>query len=246
MTPKDYKLLLRCIGWNSRTWAVPTSKILDKTGLLERKNLKVLELGAGRASSLGVLFLRNANEVTISYFDKSNYEQVAECIDTFPKDQSATYKLQLVQASILGLRGTYDVIIMKSVLGGVFRTDQPEQNINGFLETIVANNLTENGVLITIDNGLPFYARLINNLGARGARWRFFKPHAFSGASVQSCFGLFGAFSIKMRLGYLGELLEGLTYCADSILCGVYKKAPTVIASAYFNTPYIADPKDPE
>ncbi len=239
MTPKDYKLLLRCIGWNSRTWAVPISKVFDKTGVLERKSLQVLELGAGRASTLGALFLRNTNHVTVSYFDESTFGQVARRVSTLSEDRDAAYKLRLTQASVLDLHGTYDVIIMKSVLGGVFRTNQSKQNINGFIQTIVANNLSDNGVLISIDNGLPFYTKLIDKFGAHSAHWRYFRPREFSGAAIQFNFGLLGAFSFKMRLGHFGEILEDLTYFTDSILCSIFNKNPTVIASAYIKTPFI-------
>lgn len=234
MTPKDYHLLLQCIGWNNRTWAVPISQVINKTGVLGRKNIHVLELGAGRVSTLGALFFRNANHVTISYFNQSMHKPVAKRIDKiFPVAGDTDYEKHFAQASVLDLHGVYDVIIMKSVLGGVFRIDQSRQNINTFLEAIVANNLADNGVLITVDNGIPFYARLISRFGARGAHWRYFRPEEFSGAPFQFCFGLIGAFSLKTRLGRFGQLLEDLIHLTDRALCGIFNKSPTVIASAY-------------
>jgi hypothetical protein len=247
MTPHDYSLLLCCIGWNSRTWAGPISKIFIKTDILNRKNMRVLELGAGRVSALGAIFFRNTNHVKISYYDQSTFSPVASRIDALTlKIGCAVYKRQFVQASILDLHGTYDVIIMKSVLGGVFRTHRSNQNINDFLEAIVANNLTDNGILITVDNGVPFYGRLIEKFGARGAHWRCFRPDEFSGASFQYCFGLLGAFSLKMRLGPLGEVFENLIHFTDCALFSFFNKSPTVIASAYVKIPPVPEQENSE
>ncbi len=242
MTPKDYNLLLQCIGWNSRTWAVPIRKILNETAVLKRNNLHVLELGAGRVSTLGALFFRNTNQVKISYFDESTRSLVAGRVALLSEKNNSTYVKELVQASMLDLHGVYDVIIMKSVLGGVFRNSQSKQNVDGFLKEIAAKHLSDNGVLITIDNGLPFYARLIDRFGARNEHWRYFLPKDFSGSVMQSSFGLFGAFSFKTRLGHFGGLLENLTHLVDTYLFKVFDKSPTVIASVYVKNPTISEP----
>jgi hypothetical protein len=134
---------------------------------------------------------------------------------------------------------------MKSVLGGVFRNNQSKHNVNDFLIEIAAKHLTDNGILITIDNGLPFYAWLISRFGARSAHWRYFSPKDFSSAAMQSSFGLFGAFSFKMRLGRFGGFLEDITHLADTFLFRVFDKSPTVIASVYVKNPITSERDQP-
>ncbi len=131
------------------------------------------------------------------------------------------------------LDGTYDLIILKSVLGGLFRDGATTvAEVNAYLAQIAARNLNEGGHIITCDNGVSLFEPLLRRRGARRGQWRFFRPGDLSVATVQFQFGCLSAFSLSSRIGMVGKLVEeAVLYPFDLLLSPLFRRFSTVIIS---------------
>lgn len=137
------------------------------------------------------------------------------------------------QADVLNFEGRYDLVLMKSVLGGVFRKNESKiDDVEALIEKICSHHLTSGGILVSLDNGESILERIMNNFGARKNGWRFFKKDQL-GADYQVTFGVLSAFSFATRLGFVGKWLEECIYYVDFLLSGMLKSKPTVIGSVF-------------
>ena len=115
----------------------------------------------------------------------------------------------------------YDLIIMKSVLGGIFRTNNSNiSQINDLIKKLIKNNLNENCILFTMDNGIGFTHNFKINFGAGKNNWRFFrKNQLLNNYSIeQKSFGYFSNFCLETRLPLLGKFVDYINYLADRII----------------------------
>ena len=161
---KDIRPLIEdCCGWNRRTWADAVAYALSALPK-DLSGKTVLEIGAGKYSCLAPIFAALGATVSCSY-----YGQARHAIETGRlREVSEKYGItgiDLREVDIHAFTGTYDVIVLKSVLGGICRGGDVEK-----MRTIVRglmDRLSDDGVVLTFDNGhVGPFARLNGALGA--------------------------------------------------------------------------------
>ena len=226
----NFRTKYEVYGWNASAWRHVFVELKPHIQALENigaQKLSVIEFGANRRSAL-------TNELT--ELDASfeitcyNLEEVsslrAKVID---KNMEITYR----QADLLNFDGRYDLILMKSVLGGVFREDESKiDDVKALIEKIRSDHLTSGGILVSLDNGESVLESFLDSFGARKNGYRFFKMNQL-GADYQVTFGVLSAFSFATRLGFIGKCMEECIYYLDFLLSGIFKGKPTVIGSVF-------------
>ena len=196
-------------GWNADVWnrAFFGSKEVKK--IIARKNMKVLEIGAGKYSQVSCVFDSTESHITIGYYDKKISFELKQIINKKIKDFNliSRYEIQFIDA--FNFDEKYDAVILKSVLGGIFRGND-FYKAEEFCQKIVRENLNENGALITIDNGKSILEFFLKRLGARKNNWHFTTLNELIAADEKVGFGLLSSFSFSNRLGKIGVKLEKL------------------------------------
>ncbi|WP_431855818.1 hypothetical protein [Azospirillum sp.] len=165
-------LIEDCCGWNRRTWADAVSFALSALPS-DLSGKRVLEIGAGKYSCLAPVFAALGAEVTCSY-----YGQARHAIETGRlREVSRKYGITgitLREVDIHDFVGTYDIIVLKSVLGGICRGGDVAK-MRSIVRGLVGH-LSEDGVVLTFDNGhVGPFAKLNSLLGAGRNRWTYFR-----------------------------------------------------------------------
>ncbi|MDA9005726.1 hypothetical protein N9J49_06735 [Amylibacter sp.] len=227
----------KCIlfGWNSEAWYRVLNKTDAFTAIKAKRALRVLEIGAGNLSACSLIFSREAKSITIGFWDDTARSQLNEQVNEYTS-LYPNLNCNISKIDATDFIGKYDVIIMKSVMGGVFRnnSDAPLA-INTRLQEIVRHHTNYGGYLITLDNGEGFFHPISKFFGSRCNNWYFAKPSDFIDYAEQTSFGFFSIFSFSTRLGTLGRILDRVTYNLD-IFIGIFTKtSPTIICSVYRN-----------
>jgi len=222
----------RLFGWSSRTWwQAFTNLNFDKPHVKT-----VLELGAGPASQFGLIFcsLYPSAEVTITSYPSTFTERIVNKVDKY-KFPNVSFRT----VSIFDVAGKYDLIVLKSVLGGVCRDSADDCHMK-LIQKLIQNNLNEGGSLITLDNGRSFFEVLLSRLGSRKNRWKFFQATEFYGYDNQVTVGFFSAFSLASRFGRFGAWFDSVLYYLDLITLSIHKnKYPTVIANLFSRSNFL-------
>jgi len=99
------------------------SKISTYKRSFRTEEIKILEVGAGRYSQVAYEFDNTSSEITIGYYLQDDKSHLIEHLDYMSRVHGlkSTYTISLTD--LFQINDQYDVIIMKSVLGGVFRDD---------------------------------------------------------------------------------------------------------------------------
>ena len=210
----------KLFDWNSKAWSFAFLRLLTKNNL-NFKNKLILEIGATSKSSVGMFFCEN-NKLILS---SNNLEEII-----LMKKIYKSNNVDVLQLDLLNLVGQYDLIIMKSVIGGLCRKNG-EIKANQILKKIKENNLKEGGAIISLDNGRSIFHKITEyfQFGARKNNWFFFKIDHLTNFEAISTFGFFSFFSLKTRLGYFGKIVEDFMYLFDRVIFIFYKKNPTII-----------------
>ena len=223
---------MKLFYWNKLAWLFAFNKLLRSINI-DFKQKKIIEIGATEKSSVALYFLKE-NQIILS----SNNNQTIRLM----KETFTNQNLRIVHNDIFDFKGKYDVIIMKSILGGLCRKEGSVK-ANRIIESLVNSNLNDGGVLITLDNGMPIYNRLIKNFGARKNNWYFFKYNDLKNFDGIFSFGFLSSFSFRTRIGFIGAIIEDILYYIDRIIHYFYKHYPTIIAKYYINKRKIYDKK---
>jgi len=180
-------LIEDCCGWNRRTWADAVAFALSAVpGDLRGRT--VLEIGAGKHSCLAPAFAKLGATVSCSYYGPAKREVESGQLRAV-SEKHGIAGISVIEVDIHEIRGVYDVIVLKSVLGGICRGEERGKLravIDGLLE-----HLAEGGAVLTIDNGRvgPF-AKLSRTFGAGRNRWTYFTQEdlhrAFAGLSFET------------------------------------------------------------
>ncbi|WP_293224571.1 class I SAM-dependent methyltransferase [Ottowia sp.] len=157
-----------CFGWSTRAWARPWRDFVRTHHGLHVG--EALELGAGPRSSLAPLLLGLAERVECSVYDGADLPAV-QALNAGLLDAGARARLRYSQHDLRALEGRWDLIAMKSVLGGVFRLHESGlADVQAALARLIERNLKPGGLLVTLDNGRTALAPLLARRGAaRGA-----------------------------------------------------------------------------
>ncbi len=164
-------LIEDCCGWNRRTWADAVSFAVS--GLPKDLHGKtVLEIGAGKYSSIAPVFAAMGAKVSCSYYKQPRHE-IENGILRFISKKYGIKGIDLLELDIHDFTGTYDIIVLKSVFGGICRGDDHEK-MRMVVKGLVGH-LSENGMIITIDNGYvgPFI-KFSKIFGAGKNSWSYF------------------------------------------------------------------------
>lgn len=213
---------LRCFGWSARAWARPWHAVVQQhlsQHLPPTQRLpSALELGAGTQSALAPLMLHFADQVECSALHGDTALHIkAQHAQWLPAAQQA--RITYTARDALSLEGQWDVIVMKSVLGGVCRTHASTlADVHALIARLVRDHLTCGGWLLSLDNGRTALEPLLQGFGARRNGWRFLARQDFPPATAHASFGVLGSFSAATRLGALGHGIDGVLYAADRVL----------------------------
>lgn len=183
---QDIAMLHRLFGWHAVPW---TKVFCEALSRLEIQPRTVLEVGASRLSVPSLYFLRKGVQVDVTCYA---HDEVPG-LTAFCKGICKEYDLPLPPIrthDVFSVTGqTYDVVVLKGVLGGVNR----HHDMNEFSRAIdcCLGMLSENGRLIILDKGwcTPVHNAFLRRFGnAGGANWHYFSQEeldrlAHAGAS---------------------------------------------------------------
>jgi hypothetical protein len=133
----NWKIIKKNIGWSKNTWCKPLQDLYkDNPNIIFNHSL---EIGANEVGTLAPFIKELSNEVTIGYF---------QCDPT--KLNNNLSHLNIVNESkyidMTDINGKYDLIIAKSILGGIFTYKNSTINdVNEFIECILEKNIKQGG-----------------------------------------------------------------------------------------------------
>jgi hypothetical protein len=213
-------LIEDCCGWNRKTWADAVEFALSQ--LPERLDgKKVLEIGAGKYSSISPLFASRGADLLCSYYGQHQQDvengQLQLVVTKYGLD-----KIVVEERDIYNLQETYDIIVLKSVLGGLCK-NQNYGKLKLIIDRLLKENVRQGGYIVTLDNGyVRLFTRLRNLWGAGKGEWTYFSRKklvdALSGYDIQvRGFGLINVGAAKFLLHRKGESINDIIYLIDKI-----------------------------
>lgn len=219
-TPADAVALVdarrACFGWSARTWARPWRDFVrTHPGL---RVAEALELGAGPRSSLVPLILPLAQRVECSVYDPAALSAV-RALNARVLTPEELARVRYSQQDLRALQGRWDLIVLKSVLGGVHRVHRSSlADVHATVDRLVTQHLQAGGLLVTLDNGRTALEPLLAGLGARRNGWRFFRQGDLPTPAARYSFGVLSVASAATRLGTWGARIDDALYLADRAL----------------------------
>ena len=228
----DSRLVRLAFGWNYKSWS-HAFKLSNSQ--LPNKLDRILEIGASSYSIVSLIFDGLAREIVISYYTEDQKEGVEHYLASVRQRYHLKSNYVLEQIDATTVEGSFDIVIMKSVLGGLFRHDRSTvSDASDFIGSLVSRTVKPKGLLISIDNGKSILEKPLSRFGSRDYKWRFFRKSELNRAIKQSEFGVISSFSFENRLGYLGYILDNyVIYPLDLILFKFWRYNPTVIVSVF-------------
>jgi hypothetical protein len=212
-------LIEDCCGWNRKTWADAVEFAVSQLpARLDGK--KVIEIGAGKNSSISPIFASKGADVLCSYYGQHQQDvengQLRVVITKYGLD-----KILVEARDIYNLPETYDIIVLKSVLGGICRNGNYAK-LRTVVNKLLKENVERGGYILSLDNGhVGLFTRFRNLWGAGKNRWTYFSRDklldSFSDHDIQvKGFGFvnFGAAKFWLRKG---EFVNHIVYFIDKI-----------------------------
>lgn len=210
---------LRCFGWSRRAWYRSWRAFVQK--LADWQGDTGLEVGAGAHSSLAPLMLAHVKRVECSALHSETLSTI-EARNSLLLPASVAERITYTVQDVRALKGCWDMIVLKSVLGGVFRTHGVQRGalsqMQELLVTLVREHLRPGGWLVSLDNGRTAFEPLLAPFGARRSGWRFLERKAFPATDFDAHFGVLSLFSTATRLGTLGHGIDNALYAVDTLL----------------------------
>ena len=228
----DKRLVRLAFGWNYKSWS-HAFKVANFQ--LPNRLDQILEIGASRYSIVSLIFDGMADKIVISYYTENQREGVERYLASVRMRYKLKSKYVLEQVDATTVEGNFDIVIMKSVLGGLFRHDRSSiSDATNFIGNLLSRTVKPEGLLISIDNGKSILERLLSRFGARSYKWRYFKKSELNRAISQAEFGVISSFSFEYRFGFVGYILDNyVIYPIDLILFKFWRYNPTVIVSVF-------------
>ena len=184
----DSRLVRFAFGWNYKSWS-HAFKVSNFQ--LPNRLDRILEIGASRHSMVSLIFDGLASEIVISYYTGEQREGIEQYLASVRQKYHLKSKYVLEQADATTVEGSFDIVIMKSVLGGLFRHDRSTvSDASDFIGSLVSRTVKPKGLLISIDNGKSILETPLSRFGARKNQWRFFSKSELNGAIRQTEFGV--------------------------------------------------------
>jgi hypothetical protein len=218
-------LLEDCCGWNRKLWA-DALEFAVRNLPEDIAGRAVLEVGASRFSSIAPVFASQGANVVCSHYGQTS-EDIERGQLGFVIRKYGLGEIPVVELDINELDGTYDIIVLKSVLGGLCRGGD-YQRLRIIIDELL-RHVEEDGFIVTLDNGyVALFEKLRKIRGAGRSNWGYFKEHDFASA-LAHCdirlkgFGFlnFGAatFLFKRDLEFINDSI----YFLDKVLVRMLK-----------------------
>ena len=232
---KNLRKVYKAFYWNELAWFYSLYKDKNIKSILHKHNHEVLEIGATETSQLSLLLRQGTyKKLLISLYESKSLNMLNKSVrQNFKNHKTITTGTM----DIKDVKGYYDLIIIKSVLGGLYK-NQTLEDPEEIILKIVRNNLKPQGNLITIDNGKSLIGeKLFKDNGQRKKGWKYFTPNDFPNAAIISSFGFFSCISIGSRIGLLGHIIDVVNFFMDLVInnfieekhkaihCILYKKS---------------------
>jgi hypothetical protein len=221
----EFRTLIEdCCGWNRKTWADAVESAVSQLPS-DLGGRTVLEVGASEHSSLAPIFAAKGAKTFCSY-----YGHQRECIANgrlrYVVEKYRMPKIPTLEIDINGFDGTYDVIVLKSVIGGICRNDDYSV-IRRVVENL-AKNLTESGCILTFDNGyIRAFQRARTSRGAGRNKWTYIKPReliaALSDYDIRiDGFGYLNFGAATLPFGRKTDFVNDLVHLLDKAIIPVF------------------------
>lgn len=203
-------MLRQMFGWHAIPW---TGVFCEAVSHLEKQPQTILEVGASRSSAPSLFFSRKGISVDVTCYA----ENEVPGLQAFCKGICEQYGLPMPRISthdVFSAKSeTYDLIIMKGVLGGLDRN----HDMSAFARAIdcCLGMLSDKGRLIILDKGWcsPVHNLLLRRFGDAGSNnWHYFTQKELDSLSGK------GNPPLVIWKGFasVGTMpLKGLQYCAD-------------------------------
>ena len=104
--------------WNPRLWSTALKRTECYHKLMSKKRMSILEVGAS-TSIVSLIFDATDSDIIVGCWQKTQLNEAKLTLGSLSNLQS---KYTVTQVDAFKIVGKFDVIIMKSVLGGLFRT----------------------------------------------------------------------------------------------------------------------------
>jgi SAM-dependent methyltransferase len=180
------------IGWDIVNW----SRAFDFWSgceRVQRPGADCLELGCGKLSSLGLWLAMRGHRVVCS-----DLGGVSEGIKEMHRRHGVAQRIEYtdVDACATGYREAFDIIVFKSMLGGIAANAADAQRV----VSGVYDALKPGGVLLMAENmrATPLHSLGRARFGAGKLGWRY-----FSAEEIGDIVGCFGSFEMT-SFGFLG------------------------------------------
>ncbi|MEO7494678.1 MAG: hypothetical protein ABIT83_12000 [Massilia sp.] len=231
---QDIAMLHRIFGWHAIPW---TGAFCEAISGLETQPRTILEVGASRLSAPSLYFLRKGGAVDITCYADGEIPS----LKAFCGSICAEYGLPMPRVRTHDVFSvsdqTYDVVLMKGVLGGLDRS----HNLQEFSRAIDSclGMLSDKGRLIILDKGWcsPVHNVLLRRFGNAGStNWHYFSQNELDSLSGD------GKRPVVFWKGYasVGTMpFKGLQHLADFLDTRVFNRflsrKGTVFAAVYSN-----------
>tara|TARA_Y100000589_G_scaffold245386_1_gene233115 strand:+ start:216 stop:959 length:744 start_codon:yes stop_codon:yes gene_type:complete len=209
----------KAFGWSWRLYTHTLLKLNHKLlNDIFNNNGVVLEVGTSTFSQLGTIF-KNATRIDLGFFSRSP-KQKAKIKKFLEREFNSLINIKVKECNFEKIEGKYNIIIMKSVLGGIYREKNSSlKDVQSGIENVIKNNLVHGGYLVTLDNGKGLIHKFSKNFGTRKINWRFFNSESLKNKYMvgQATFGLFSIFTLQSRIPLIGSFLDSIIYYIDRI-----------------------------
>ncbi|WP_168710142.1 hypothetical protein [Massilia sp. Mn16-1_5] len=179
---QDLAMLRRLFGWHAVPW---TDVFCEAVSRLETQPRTVLEVGASGVSAPSLYFLSKGAAVDVTCYADDELPS----LKAFCKSICEEYRLPMPSVRthdvFSATRQTYDVVLLKGVLGGLDRN----HNLQEFSRAIdcCKGMLSEKGRLIILDKGWcsPVHNLFLRRFGDAGrANWHYFSQEELEALAV--------------------------------------------------------------
>lgn len=180
-TVQDKTLLHRIFGWHVVPW---TDAFCAAVSRLDAQPRTVLEIGASRLSAPSLFFLRRGASVEVTCYAEEEAPSLKAFCERICQEHGLPIPPVGVHDAFAATAQTYDLIIMKGVLGGLDR----QHKLDVFAKAVerCLGNLSEDGVLVVLDKGWcsPAHNLLLQRFGdAGGNNWHYFSHRELASLS---------------------------------------------------------------
>lgn len=209
------KLAADIVEWDVINWWRAV-RFWEETRLFENvRGKKVLDVG-GRNGGLSLYWALKGADVTCSDIYADGFEKAKELHKKYGVEGKIKY--EIIDATKIPYRDNFDIICLKSVLGGVGGGNKPEKVMRAAQSIHAA--LKEGGILCLCENltASPLHQFARKRYTRWGKRWMYLHlseiPDLFSSFSIISSqtFGFLGVFG---RRKWLAGILGSMDCCLD-------------------------------